>query len=93
MGTIAAFLSGILLSFAMITIPVNYIYIKGSIQEFRMVQQTVDNARESGRDIESAATLLKVAEMNQWLASQKYYNHHYFDLWIPDEVDELEYIK
>jgi len=62
-------------------------------------QQTIDNARiETGVDIdkiyENAAILNKVVELNQKLASAKYWNNNIWTSWmIPDKAADIPYIK
>ena len=75
-----------------ISIPGNRIETKGKIREFHAVQTTVDIQRKIGKETENAAMILKITEMNQWLASTKYYRE-LFIFWYPKEIENLEPIK
>ena len=91
-GFLIALSSGVLLFLAVISIPINQLEIKGQIQAFGAIAATAENGR-SQPTIESTAFQLKIVEGNQWLAKVQYYNRHWFDLWIPDEVMSLEPIR
>jgi hypothetical protein len=43
--------------------------------------------------IEDAAWRMKAAEVNAKLASGRYYNSTLFDIWVPDQIDDVEPIK
>ena len=75
-----------------ISLPFNHLDINSEIQEFKSVKASITEAR-SKLDIESAAIYVKIIDANKWLTKKQYWNSTVFDLWIPDEVDELKLIK
>jgi len=75
----------------LITIPINHLGVKDNIVEYQSVKETLKESRKN-ESIENAAFSVKIAEMNQWKSSAVYYNG-IFDLWIPDEVENLKPIK
>lgn len=75
----------------LITIPVNRLEVNANIQKFHAVEKTVEIARKKERE-EVVAVILKIAEMNQWLASTKYYRKK-FMFWYPEEIKSLKPIE
>lgn len=64
------------------------------VQERNAFEQTLNNARNSGNQYETAAIVKDVAEWNQQLAVYKYKNNHwFFDQYIDDRIETLEPIK
>ena len=92
-GVVGTIASGLCLVLAIIMFPLNHMAVQSQIHEFVSVQQTIQDAREDDREIESAAFQLKVAEMNQWLANTQYWNTTMFKDWFPNEIDHLKPIK
>jgi hypothetical protein len=90
----AALTSGLLLSMALIFLPLEHMGAHARIQEIQAIQQTADRARlHGGRALESAAFQVKVAEANAWIAKKQYYRQTVFALWVPAVVDDLEPIE
>jgi hypothetical protein len=57
-------------------------------------ESTLQNARESGSEMESAAILKEVSEWNQRLASRQFSNSQLLlDPYIDDRIDNLKPIK
>ena len=75
----------------LISIPISRTSNASEIQEFKIMRQILDNAENNNP--ESATIQIKIIEHNQWLASMKYYNQSIWDIWIPDEIENLKYIK
>lgn len=94
-GTLLITIGGFGLAVALITLPVINSSVKSEIREYYAIQSTVEVARnsESISDIERAALTTKIIEANQWVVTQQYWNGTIFDIWIPDEVMELELLK
>ena len=60
----------------------------------RIVAMQAAYATPRGQDYDSAAWRSKIADYNAQIAKWKYYNRNpVFDIFIPDEVDTLEYLK
>ena len=83
---------GICFVVGMIAIPVTHWDINSEIQQFKSVELSITQARTK-LDIESAAIYMKIVDANKWLAKKKYWNKTLFDIWIPDEVDDLKPLK
>lgn len=88
-ATMLAAISGSALAVALLLIPLNHMDIHSRIAGFNAVR----DSRAGGVEIEAAAWRMKVAEENAWLAKTRYYNRTLFDLWIPDEIEQLEPIR
>jgi len=83
----------------------SYICQKSFPAEYNAIKTTIENARPthlyrsnpvSGFDIERAALANKIIEINQYLASVKYWNscaYGIFDWAYPDEVVKLPMLK
>lgn len=92
LGVVLALLCGMGLLVAGIALLEEHHRTSAEIAAFHQVRASVEAARERG-DIESTALALKIIEVNSWLVKKQYWNGTCFDLWIPDEVDELEPIR
>jgi hypothetical protein len=90
-ATLMAISAAPLLAF-LLMLPLQRMEIYGQIQQFKSVEATAKVMRDKP-NIENAAFQLKIAEMNQWLADNKYWNSTVFDIFIPDEIEKLEPIK
>ncbi len=77
---------------ALIFIPLERMSTHSNIEQYYIVKQTVENARLTD-NIENAALQLKIIETNQWIINKQYWNGTVFNLWIPNEVDNLELLK
>jgi hypothetical protein len=89
-GMIANLVGGVGLAFCVTTIPLERMGWKSTFLEIEAIRETrgTDTA-----GIEDAAWRMKAAEVNAKLASGRYYNSTMFDLWIPDQVDDVEPLK
>jgi len=64
------------------------------VQQINATRATIEQARQGENDpLENAAVMLTIVELNQWIATRKYWNTTLFDLWVPDEVDQLEPLR
>lgn len=73
--------------------PICYMETLGKVKAYEATMISVENAREYGNQFELAAIQHRIVDLNRWLAVYKYWNGTIFDCYIPDEVDELEYLK
>jgi hypothetical protein len=79
---------------ALIILPISYYDGKAGIKRYYALKQTIEDSRKNGiSDVERAALTKKIAEYNADLASVKYWNDTIFDIYIPDELAELDYLK
>ena len=86
--------SAIVLAIMLMFIPINRYDVRSDMVELAAFKETVADARKRNLDpLERAAILKDIARWNQNIASTKYANSHGWDLWIPDEVEGIEYIK
>lgn len=86
--------SSIFLAIYLIIWPMSYYGYMSNIQEYNAVKNTVQDARENGdSEVERAALTTKIIEVNQSLASAKYWNATIFDYAIPDEYANLDQLK
>ena len=93
-GGLVALCSGVVLFFALISLPLNPMFVEAKIEKYKSVQKTAERARQNTeRWIERASYQQTVAKMNQWRAQIQYWNDTAFDIWIPDTVDTLEPIE
>ena len=74
--------------------PVAYYGYVSNIQEYHATKASVEVSRgEEMSELERAALVHKIIEVNRWLARAQYWNQTVFDPFIPDEVMALEPIK
>ena len=85
--------AGVVLLALLVLLPFKHMEVESKIQEVYAVQDTAKNFRNSGETWESASFQREVAEVNKWIASAQYYNDSVFDIWIPDEVEDLEPVE
>lgn len=68
--------------------------VRSEIAEFNATKQTIADVRIAEiSDIERAALTQKIIEANKWLAKTQCNNKNLVDIFIPDEIDELEPLK
>jgi uncharacterized membrane protein len=86
--------SGVPLFLMILVLWLNPAMVRGKIAEYHAVKATIARAREVNiSELERAALTQKIIEVNAEIASAQYYNRHGFDIYIPDEVEDLEYLK
>lgn len=93
-GGVLIMVSSVLLLMALILFSVKRFVINEEIEQYKAVKLTIDNSRNLiNSDIERAALTNQIIETNKWLSALKYGNETILDIFIPDEVMELEYLK
>ena len=92
---IASFFSGVLLLIAVIFVPISRMKDASVIAKFRETRDTIERARENSetKPLENAALQTKVIESNRSIRNIQFWNSTIFDLWHPDEVENLEPIR
>lgn len=93
MADIMAIMGGIILAVALLAVPVGRLSVHADIAKFSAVKETAVMARGAEHDWELAAFQAEIASANRWLAGVKYWNSTAFDLWVPDEIENLEPIQ
>jgi len=64
------------------------------LEEIKAFETTVNDNRENESEIERAAILTKISEINQSIARAKYFNKTFIgDIFIPDEFCSIDYLK
>lgn len=93
-GFVLTIISGAILTLALILLPASYYSTKSDIQEYYSIKQTINEARQNNiSEVERAALTQKIVEVNQWLTSTKYWNNSIFDIYYPDEIEDLKPLK
>ena len=86
-------ISIILLIGILLSIPLTYYETVAEIEQFESVKISIENARMNGSELERVALQDRIMDTNKWIAYNKYWNGTIWNLWIPDKIMELEYIK
>jgi len=64
------------------------------IEQFKVVQSTIDVQRENAPALEQAALTNKTIEWNTWLIEVKYWNDTFlFDWYYCDDIEDLKLIQ
>lgn len=90
---IGSVVSGFLLFIAIITIPISRMEVKSEIRKFNQTISTIAIARKNAGEIERAALQHDIIEKNNWLQNQRYWNETIWDIYIPDKVMKLKFMK
>lgn len=88
-GACIASIGAVFLFVALIAIPLNHVEIRKRIAAFEATRATI-TASAGVQRIENAALIQSIVEHNAWLAGVQYDNAHFFDIWVPDEIDTIE---
>ena len=67
--------------------------VRNQIIRYNVLKETVEEARKNGDKIERAAVMRDIITNNKVLGSYKYWNKTIFDIFIPDEINDLEMLK
>lgn len=91
-GVIITAVGGMLLLFCAISLPISRAQGHESVIRFQAFKDSVGRARNNNNlsDIERAAILKEIADWNEWLAAEKYWNVGVWDWWHVDEVMGLD---
>ncbi len=93
-GDVLIGICSILLIIVAITIPLNIQTTKADIQSYYVLKNTIEEARNNNfSELERAGLVNRIIENNIALAKYQYYNNTIWDLWIPDEIMDLEPLK
>ena len=72
----------------------NYYSEKRYVQTYNAIKTTIETARTSNvSDVERAALTVKIIEVNQHLADDRYWKDSIWGVFYPDEVVKLEFLK
>lgn len=95
-GPMFLILASVILSIAIIGIPVSRVSEIGNIQKFEAIRATIEKQRSNANnsEIERAAILQTIAEQNAWLAERKFYaGSRWLDIYFPKQILTLKPIE
>lgn len=73
---------------------INHGSANSTISQYNAIKETIEETRENETSsIERATLTQNIIEVNQEIASYRYWNETIFHLFIPDKLAELEYLK
>ncbi|WP_342836276.1 hypothetical protein [Priestia sp. SB1] len=85
---------GATLAVSLLVLSINHLSAEADIKKYEVLKMTIDQSREDGNsEIERAALVKKIISFNTDLAETKYWNETVFDIFVPDKVAELDYLK
>jgi len=76
--------------------PLPFMYYGGlaEVERYHALKESYEESRSQDlSEYERATIAQKIAEYNADIASKRYWNDTIFDIYIPDELAELEYLK
>ena len=83
-----------LLVVSLISLPISYYSGMAEIERYHALKESYENSRnQEVSEYERATIAQKVAEYNADIASVRYWNDTIFDIFIPDELAELDYLE
>lgn len=92
-ASIIGIVSGIILLISLIVLPVNRQSVYSTIKQYEAIEDTIKTARENGNEIENAALTQSIISVNYTITNMKHWNETIFDVFIPDEIEELKTLK
>jgi hypothetical protein len=92
-GFILTLVFGTVLFISIISISMERINFYNRKVSYYAFTETLDSMRKKEDSIENAAIQLKISDWNEYLAKKKYWNNTLLDIWIPDEIEHLNFIK
>lgn len=94
LGPCISFICLTILLFVAILWPLNYYTEMENIQRYHAIKATIENSRlVENTEFERVQLTQQILEVNTWIESSKYWNNTIFDRAIPDEIENLEYLK
>lgn len=94
LGTVIVGCSLVVAIIIAITLPLSRMSYKGSIEEYKATKYTIEESRKKENNEAERVSLSKqIMETNMFIERNKRYNKSIFDLWIPDEIENLKMLK
>lgn len=91
---IGAYLAGVWLLAALVFLPLERAECRSAIERYDAVRLTIERSRQAGREYETAALVRELVQVNQGLASARYWNESLWTDWyIVDEYAALEPLR
>ena len=73
---------------------VNHSTAGGTIAQYEIIKETIESSREKEMsEVERATLTQKIIGVNQEIAGYRYWNETNWDIFVPDELTKLEYLK
>jgi len=82
----------ILICFCFVSISIMSFHTESKCLQFKASEITIELARQK-ENYDRIGVIDIINENNRWLVSMQYYNRNGFDLWIPDEIEDLKFLK
>lgn len=87
-------MSGLTVFTMLITLGVSHLTADSTIAQYEIIKETIEASRvEEMSELERATLTQKIIEVNQEIAGYKYWNETSWDIFTPDQLTELEYLK
>ena len=94
LGVIMTIFFGIVTTIGITTLFACRYQTKASIVKFESFRETLEKQRADNPNLLERATIAKeIIDHNGWLAEEKFYNNGPFDIWIHDDIKNVEPIK
>jgi hypothetical protein len=85
-------ISGAILLSSLVLCPISHMDMRDNIVKYHAIKETINQSRQND-GIERAALVNQISIINATIASYQYWNNTLLDIYIPDEVMELEMLK
>lgn len=94
LGFLGMILGGVGFAIGLLIVGVSHLEAKGHIAHYNEVLISIENMQDANvSDSEVIVLSQKIIEVNTFLAEAKTYNNGLLDIFVPDKVAELEYIR
>lgn len=87
-------LSGMVTIIMLVILAINHWTADSTIAQYEIIKETIEASRvEEMSELERATLTQKIIEVNQEIAGYKYWNETSWDIFTPDQLTKLEYLK
>mgnify|MGYP004005194589 FL=1 len=93
-GLGASILGGLSLLVMLLALPIQRMDTKQLIRDAETTRVVIKEARKDAfGDVERMALISDVISLNKRIVNAKYWNNTFYDIWISDEIENLEMLK
>ncbi|MBT6048760.1 MAG: hypothetical protein HOG49_18315 [Candidatus Scalindua sp.] len=93
-GLGASILGGLALLVMLLALPIQRMDTKQLIRDAETTRVVIKEARKDAfGDVERMALISDVISLNKRIVNAKYWNNTFYDIWISDEIENLEMLK
>lgn len=87
--------ASVVLVISLVILVVNHYSAESKIVGYERTKLTIEESRNNSElsDVERASIVKTIMSINNNISSYKYWNETSFDIFIPDELAKLEYLK